>query len=74
MKFLKWISSIGLTCSLILTAYNIYPYNIYLALPSTIGWITVSIIWKENSLIMMNVVAFLIYFLGLLNSLGITLW
>ena len=63
----KWISSIIIIISMILTAANIYPVNIFLALPGTLGWIYVSFMWKDKAMISMNFVALTIYLLGIIN-------
>ncbi len=73
VKLLKWLSTIGIICSMLLTAYNIYPLNLYIAIPATLGWIVVSFIWEETSLIAMNLIALAIYLLGILNYIGVTL-
>ena len=73
VKLVKWLSTIGIICSMLLTAYNIYQLNLYVAIPATLGWIVVSFVWEETSLIAMNLVALAIYLLGILNYLGITL-
>jgi len=65
----KWISSIIIISSMILTAANIYPVNIFLALPGTLGWIYVSFMWRDKSMISMNLVALTIYILGITNYL-----
>jgi hypothetical protein len=52
---------------MLLTAFNIYPLNLYIAIPATLGWMFVSFVWKETSLIAMNVVALGIYLLGIFN-------
>ena len=67
MKFLKWVSTLGVISSMLLTAYNVYPLNLYVALPATIGWIYISVQWKDNALITMNSVALFIYILGVIN-------
>ncbi len=55
---------------MILTASGDYhPYNLYIAIPATIGWITVSFIWKDKSLILMNTIALAIYLLGIAKHL-----
>ena len=65
----KWISSIFIIISMILTAANIYPINLFLALPGTLGWIYVSFMWRDKSMISMNLVALTIYILGITNYL-----
>jgi len=66
----KWISSLIIIASMILTASNIYPLNIFLAVPATIGWIYVSFQWKDKAMISMNFVALTIYVLGIVNYLN----
>jgi len=63
----KWMATAGIICSMLLTAYNVYPLNLYIAIPATLGWMVVSFVWKETSLIAMNVVALGIYLLGIFN-------
>ena len=65
----KWISSIIIIISMIFTSANIYPLNIFLALPATLGWIYVSFQWKDKAMISMNFVALTIYILGIVNFL-----
>ena len=67
VKLIKWLSTIGNIGSMLLTAFNIYPLNLYIAIPATIGWIVVSFVWKETSLIAMNTIALMIYILGVIN-------
>ena len=66
---IKWIGSLFIITSMILTASNIYPLNLYLALPGTLAWIYVSCKWNDKSLIAMNFVALTIYLLGIVNYL-----
>ena len=63
----KWIGSIIIIISMILTAANIYPYNLYSAIPGTLAWMYVSFKWNDKSLILMNSVALTIYMLGITN-------
>ena len=67
MKLVKWLSTIGIICSMLLTAYNIYPSNLFVAIPATIGWIWVSFVWNDKALIAMNSIALIIYTLGVIN-------
>ena len=68
-NIVKWISSLIIIVSMILTASNIYPLNIFLAVPATIGWIYVSFKWGDKAMISMNFVALTIYVLGITNYL-----
>ena len=74
MLIVKWMATAGIIASMLLTAYNIYPLNLYVAIPATLGWIVVSFMWNETSLIAMNLVALAIYCLGILNYFGVVLW
>ena len=63
---IKWIGSIIIIISMILTASGDYhPYNLYIAVPATIGWVIVSFCWRDKSLILMNTIALTIYLLGI---------
>ena len=66
IQSVKWISSVLIIISMILTASGEYhPYNLYIAVPATIGWIIVSFAWRDKSLILMNTIALTIYLLGI---------
>ena len=67
---IKYISSTLIIISMILTASNIYPANIIVAIPSTIGWIYLSYyVFKDISLTLMNTTALVIYLLGITKYL-----
>jgi hypothetical protein len=70
LNCIKWISSLLIILSMILTAGNIYPYNLYIAVLPTIGWIYISFAWKDKALIAMNFTALTIYLLGITNYLN----
>ena len=66
IQTIKWISSLLIIISMILTASGDYhPWNLYIAVPATIGWVIVSFCWKDKSLILMNTIALTIYLLGI---------
>ena len=69
LNTIKWTGSIFIIISMILTASNIYPYNLYTAIPGTLLWIYVSFMWNDRSLIAMNFTALTIYMLGIINSM-----
>ena len=60
-------SSVVIIMSMILTAANIYPLNLFIAIPATLGWLWVSFQWRDKSLISMNIVGLTIYLLGIVN-------
>jgi len=63
----KTFSSIVIIMSMIFTAANIYPLNLFIAIPATLGWLWVSFQWRDKSLISMNIVGLTIYLLGIVN-------
>jgi len=66
IQTIKWISSLLIIISMILTASGDYhPYNLYIAVPATVGWVIVSFAWRDKSLILMNIIALTIYLLGI---------
>jgi len=68
---IKWISSVLIIISMILTASGDYhPWNLYIAVPATVGWVIVSFCWKDKSLILMNTIALTIYMLGITKYLN----
>jgi len=68
----KTFSSIVIIMSMIFTAANIYPLNLFIAIPATLGWLWVSFQWRDKSLISMNIVGLTIYMLGITNYLHST--
>jgi len=70
IQAIKWVSSLLIIISMILTATGDYhPYNLYIAVPATIGWVIVSFAWRDKSLILMNIIALTIYLLGIAKHL-----
>ena len=43
--YIKWVSSIILMISLLLTANNLFPYNLFVGVFGFIGWVIVAILW-----------------------------
>ena len=69
LNCVKWISSVLIILSMILTAANIYPANLFIAVLPTVGWIYISFVWRDKALIAMNFTALTIYLLGIANYL-----
>lgn len=72
--YIKWFSSIVLIFGAITTASNMYPYNMYFQFVGLSGWMTVGILWKDWSLIVVNVVGVLIMLVGIINYHFFTDW
>ncbi len=64
--YLKWAASIVLIIAMIFTANNIYPLNMILHSVGIGGWLIVSIMWNDRSLIVVNAVALAIFANGML--------
>jgi len=56
---------------MILTAANIYPANLLIAVLPTVGWIYISFVWRDKALIAMNFTALTIYLVGIANYLSL---
>ncbi len=69
--YVKWISSIVLLSAMTIRATGYNPFlDICLSLIGMIGWIYVSLVWKDRAMIMLNGVATFILAMGLLNHLA----
>ena len=64
---LKWFGSILLLIGLCFTSFNIFPLNLYFMLIGSGVWVMVGYIWKDGSIILLNVVGFIITIVGLIN-------
>ena len=68
VRGLKWFGYILLLIGLCFTSFNIYPLNLYFMLIGSAVWISVGYIWKDGSIILLNVVGFIITLVGLINQ------
>ena len=60
--YIKWVSSIILMISLLLTANNLFPYNLFVGVFGFVGWVIVAILWKDRSLILLNTTSLDIFY------------
>lgn len=65
-QWLAWLATISLVASAVLAAFNIYPLYIYGFLISNSLWVLIGYLWRENSLLYMNLMLTLIYIAGLI--------
>jgi hypothetical protein len=65
---LKWTACVILILELMLTSFNIYPLNLYFMVIGTFLWIMIAFLWKETSLMILNIMACLIGLTGIVNS------
>ena len=68
VRGLKWFGSFLLLIGLCFTSFNIYPLNLYFMLIGSAVWVSVGYIWKDGSIILLNVVGFIITLVGLINQ------
>ena len=69
--YVKWVSSVLLLTAMAIRAAQYDPFlDLCLSLTGMIGWIYVSLVWKDRAMIMLNGVATFIQAMGLLNHLA----
>ena len=66
----EWVSTIILIVGVTLTAYNIYPWNVWLSILGNFGWFIVGWMWKKYSLMIIQIIITIIYFMGVLKHYG----
>ena len=67
MFWTEWGSTAILIVGVILTSFNIFPLNVYFSLAGNAGWAVVSIVWRKWSLLAIQAIVSIIYFVGLIN-------
>jgi hypothetical protein len=63
---MEWTATAVLMVGVALTAWNIYPLNIYFSLAGNFGWLIVGYMWRKWSLITIQLVVSIIYVAGIL--------
>jgi hypothetical protein len=71
--WVEWVSTAILIIGVGLTAWNIYPLNIYLSLAGNVGWFVVGWMWRKYSLLTIQLIVSIIYVAGLLQHYGVWL-
>ena len=69
--WIEWISTVVLIVGVALTAYNVYPLNVYVSFLGNFGWVIVGLLWKKWSLIIIQIIISIIYIGGLLQHYGV---
>jgi len=65
----KWISTISACACAAASAMDWYPLNVWLGCLAGIGWVYIGYLWKESSIIIINVMMTIIYGIGIIRSL-----
>ena len=63
---LAWTGTVILIMAATLAAFNLYPWYVYLFCVANGIWVVIGILWRENSLIVLNAGLTLIYVAGLI--------
>ena len=68
IRYLKWITTFLAILCAALTSLNIgYPINVIAGFLAGAGWISVGLSWREYSIITINVVMTITYFIGVIK-------
>ena len=65
--YVKWVSSIVILVGMALTSIQLTPINLYFHLVGVLGWFVVGVMWHDRALMVVNSVASMIFFIGILN-------
>jgi len=65
---LEWLATFILIIGVALTAYNIYPMNIYLGFFGNMLWAIIAICWRKWSLLTVQVIITVLYIAGIMHS------
>ena len=63
---MAWLGTTVLLIAATLAAFNIYPLYVYLFCLANGIWVLIGILWREQSLIVLNAGLTVIYLLGLI--------
>lgn len=66
---IEWVATGIFLVSVLLTSFNLYPLNVYVALLANVLWLWLGFIWKKWSLIIVEAVVVVIYLIGTVKSL-----
>jgi uncharacterized membrane protein len=66
--YIEWISTAVLIMGVALTAWNVYPLNVYFSMAGNFGWTIIGIMWRKWSLITIQAVVTVIYIAGILTN------
>ena len=67
MILVKWIGTILCLIGIALTAFNIYPFNVYFSIVGSVIWAAVGAYQRDVPLFLVEAVAVAIYFIGIIT-------
>jgi hypothetical protein len=65
-QWLAWLGTALLLLSAGIAAINLYPWYVFAFIFSNVVWILIGVLWKEKSIVVMNVGLIIIYLAGFL--------
>lgn len=65
--YIKWTASVIILIGMCLTSINFMPYNLFFHFVGVMGWLVVGVMWHDRALMVVNSVAAMIFFMGILN-------
>ena len=68
--WIEWGSTVILILGVALTAWNIYPLNVWVSLLGNVGWFIIGWMWRKWSLLTIQIIITIIYIIGLVNYYG----
>ena len=66
---LAWFGTTGLIIGATMTAFNIFPLNIWVMIVANGVWLVAGVLWKEPSVIGLNLFMVAIYVIGAIKLL-----
>lgn len=70
-QIIEWSATGIFLVSVLLTSFNVYPMNIFVALVANILWLWLGVIWNKWSLIIVEAVVVAIYFAGAIKVIAV---
>jgi energy-coupling factor transporter transmembrane protein EcfT len=65
--YVKWVASVIIIISVILTSNNIYPLNLFFYAAGLSGWFIVALLWNDRALLIINAVSLALLLNGLVS-------
>jgi hypothetical protein len=73
MESIKWLGTILCLTGIALTSFNVYPLNILLGFAGSLFWTYAGYLQEDMPLIIVELVAVLLYFAGIITYISIQL-
>ncbi len=65
--FIEWAATITLIIGVALTAWNVYPINIYINVIGNLLWFFLAVKWNKWSLIIIQTFVLILYLVGVIK-------